>query len=92
LSILIPALLVLCVTPTPTKKLYGETCTLLLFGPLYNHGSAMFMSLLFVCYEVGVWGYYWVWAGEWHSAGHYYFGGGGDFGTGDEYVTVWMRE
>jgi Transient receptor potential (TRP) ion channel len=48
LSILIPALLVLRVTLTPTNKLYDETRTLLLFGPLYNHGSAMFPSLLFV--------------------------------------------
>ncbi|KAI0068554.1 hypothetical protein BV25DRAFT_10048 [Artomyces pyxidatus] len=49
-SVLIPVLLVLRLSMTPTSKLYDETWTLLSLGPLYNHyrhGSQLFACLFF---------------------------------------------
>lgn len=48
-SVIIPALLLLRLSRTPTSKLYDETRTLLSLGPLYNHfrpGSQLFSGLL----------------------------------------------
>ena len=49
-SVLIPFLLILRLSMTPTSKLYDETWTLLAHGPLYNHyrhGSQLFACLFF---------------------------------------------
>ncbi|KAI0053700.1 hypothetical protein FA95DRAFT_478159 [Auriscalpium vulgare] len=49
-SVLIPVLLVIRLSMTPTSKLYDETWTLLSLGPLYNHyrhGSQLFASMFF---------------------------------------------
>ena len=49
-SVLIPFLLILRLSMTPTSKLYDETWTLLSLGPLYNHyrhGSQLFACLFF---------------------------------------------
>ncbi|TDL29388.1 hypothetical protein BD410DRAFT_710678 [Rickenella mellea] len=50
LSVAIPLWLILRLTRTATSKLYDETRTLLMLGPLYNHyghGSQLFACLLF---------------------------------------------
>lgn len=50
LSILLPIFLIMRLTFTNTTKLYDETWTLLVLGPLYNHyrhGSQLFACLLF---------------------------------------------
>jgi len=49
-SLGVPAWLVMRVWTTPTAKLYDETRTLLMLGPLYNeyaHGSQLFGTLFF---------------------------------------------
>ncbi|KAG8218908.1 hypothetical protein J3R82DRAFT_4589 [Butyriboletus roseoflavus] len=48
-SVILPTLLLLRLSRTPTSKLYDETRTLLSLGPLYNHfrpGSQLFSGLL----------------------------------------------
>lgn len=48
-SVILPALLLLRLSRTPTSKLYDETRTILSLGPLYNHyrpGSQLFSGLL----------------------------------------------
>lgn len=50
ISLVLPVLLVIRLTITPTNKLYEKTRTLLALGPLYNHyrhGSQLFACLLF---------------------------------------------
>ncbi len=51
ICVLIPALLLLRLSSTPTKKLYDATRTLLALGPLYSHyaqGSEMFAAVTLV--------------------------------------------